>query len=65
MSSASGNFFELPQTLSKDFETFQEIISNDNVTIERIISTGQRTPDNQWLENDRDEWVMLLQGNAD
>ncbi|MEO8666542.1 MAG: cupin domain-containing protein, partial [Ignavibacteria bacterium] len=53
-----------PQPLPKDFETFHEIISNENLTVERIISTGHATPDGQWLEDDRNEWVILLQGEA-
>ncbi len=65
MNSASGNFFDLPQTLSKGFETFQEIISNENLIVERIISTGQVTPDSQWLEQDKNEWVLLLQGESE
>ncbi|MEP7146937.1 MAG: cupin domain-containing protein [bacterium] len=65
MNSASGNFFDLPQTLSKGFETFQEIISNENLTVERIISTGQVTPNSQWLEQDKNEWVLLLQGESE
>ncbi len=68
MNTAEGNFFEQPQTLPTDFEFFQSIVSSDNITnitIERIISTGQKTPPNQWLEQDRDEWVMLLQGESE
>ena len=65
MNSASGNFFELPLPLTKGFETFHEIISNENLTVERIISTGQRTPDMQWLEQDKNEWVLLLQGESE
>ncbi|MDQ3194553.1 MAG: cupin, partial [Bacteroidota bacterium] len=64
MNSSSGNFFDIPQDLSKSFETFQEIITNENLKVEKIISTGQQTPENQWLEQDKDEWVLLLQGDA-
>ena len=65
MNSASGNFFELPQTLQTGFETFQEILSNENIRVERIISTGQRTPEDQWLAQDKNEWVILLQGESE
>jgi cupin 2 domain-containing protein len=60
-----GNFFEIPQDLPKNFELFQSIISNENLSIERIISTGQKTPDNRWLVQDKNEWVLLLQGNSE
>lgn len=58
------NFFILPDKLSNEFEDFLILFSNDNVTIERIISSGQKTPDNQWLEQERNEWVMLMQGES-
>lgn len=61
---SGGNFFEIPQDLPKNFELFQSIISKENLSIERIISTGQKTPDNQWLEQDKNEWVLLLQGES-
>lgn len=65
MNSSEGNIFDIPKNLPKNFELFQSIISNDNLSIERIISTGQKTPDNQWLEQDKNEWVILLQGEAE
>ena len=65
MNSAEGKFFELPEVLPEEFELFDSIISNENITIERIISTGQRTPDGQWLQQDKDEWVLLLQGESE
>jgi cupin 2 domain-containing protein len=46
-------------------EQFEAIASSDNLLIERIISTGQTTPDGQWYDQDRDEWVILLQGEAE
>src|SRR4029078_13060959 len=65
MNSIDGNLFELPDQTSKDYEYFQSIISSGDVTIERIISRGQKTPDDQWLEHDRNEWVILLQGESE
>ncbi len=65
MNSAAGNFFNIPSDLPKNFELFQSVLSNNNLSIERIISTGQKTPDSQWLEQDKNEWVILLQGEAE
>jgi len=59
------NIFNLPEALPKEFETFQSLIETDNILIEKIISTGQKTPLNQWLEDERNEWVILLQGEAE
>jgi cupin 2 domain-containing protein len=35
------------------------------VRIERIVSTGQATPPGQWFDQDRAEWVVVLQGRAE
>ncbi len=32
--------------------------------IERIVSTGQATPEGQWYDQDTDEWVLLVRGGA-
>ena len=57
------NLFNIPDTLP-DNEIFEPLASNDSVLIERIISTGQATPEGEWFNQDRDEWVALLQGEA-
>jgi cupin 2 domain-containing protein len=57
------NIFSLPLKLPLE-EVVEPIIPDKGVLIERIISTGQVTPANVWLEQERDEWVVLLQGRA-
>ncbi len=57
------NIFNLPSSLPNR-ELFESIISNDNILIERIISTGQTTPAGEWYDQEKDEWVILLQGFA-
>ncbi len=32
--------------------------------IERIVSTGQATPDREWYDQDSDEWVLVVAGAA-
>jgi cupin 2 domain-containing protein len=64
MNKPSGNIFNLPEKSPVEYELFEEILSNNDILIERIISTGQKTPEGKWLQQDRDEWVMLLQGEA-
>lgn len=32
--------------------------------VERILSSGQHTPEGTWLEQERNEWVILLKGSA-
>ena len=57
------NIFDLPSSLTNQ-ELFESLVSADNILIERIISTGQTTPPGEWYDQDRDEWVILLQGSA-
>jgi len=45
-------------------EIFEPIIQTPDLLIERIISAGQITPPEQWYDQERDEWVALLQGSA-
>lgn len=65
MNSLEENIYMLPQPLPTQYELYQSIVSKNNVEIERIISTGQKTPENQWLAQDKDEWVILLQGESE
>ena len=55
-------FTNLP---AEDFqETFESLLEAKNFRLERIVSFGQATPPDQWLDQDQDEWVILLKGNA-
>ncbi len=45
-------------------EQFDTLVRTNCLLLERIVSTGQATPDGEWLDQDRDEWVVLLSGGA-
>ena len=45
-------------------EAFETIAASADVRIERIVSHGQATPEGEWLEQELDEWVLLLSGSA-
>jgi cupin 2 domain-containing protein len=45
-------------------EIFEQLVENDRVCIERIVSKGHRSPESGWYDQQRNEWVMLLQGGA-
>lgn len=57
------NLFE-PPAQPHHTELFEHICQTQAVLIERIVSYGHITPQNEWYNQDRHEWVMLLQGNA-
>jgi cupin 2 domain-containing protein len=58
------NIYKLSQEIYQS-EKFEQIVSGKNIQIERIISTGQTTPAGQWYDQTTDEWVILLQGEAE
>lgn len=51
---------DLPDDLSK--EVFDDILSHKQLRIERIVSTGQTTPEGDWYDQEDHEWVLILQG---
>lgn len=58
------NIFKLPDSLP-DREVSESLITDRGILIERIISTGQCSPPGFWYEQERDEWVVLLQGESE
>lgn len=57
------NLFCLPEIMEEE-EITEKILAGDGVVIERIISTGQASPEGFWYDQDKDEWVAVLQGRA-
>lgn len=57
------NLFHVKSDLP-DEEIFDQLYQNENIRIERIISCGQCSPPEFWYEQEDDEWVLLLQGEA-
>jgi cupin 2 domain-containing protein len=45
-------------------EQIVELLSARNIWIERIVSTGHATAHDEWYDQDRAEWVLLLAGSA-
>jgi len=45
-------------------EVFEELLRGGEFTFERIVSTGQVTPEGQWYDQPAAEWVVLLSGGA-
>ncbi|WP_324615364.1 cupin domain-containing protein [Methylomonas albis] len=40
------------------------MFSKPNIRIERIVSKGHSSAKDEWYDQNQDEWVMLLQGEA-
>lgn len=56
------NIFKLPELIG-DAE-FIELLAEGDASVERIISSGQTTPADEWYDQDADEWVVVLDGKA-
>ncbi len=50
--------------LSSNQEIFETITQNNNIRIERIISYGQTTTNDYWYNQEEDEFVVIIKGNA-
>lgn len=50
--------------IDKDNEEFIDILKSENVRIERIVSNGQTSEDGFWYDQDENEFVLLLDGEA-
>ncbi|HRI67016.1 MAG TPA: cupin domain-containing protein [Polyangium sp.] len=55
-------FANLPASMPD--ELFETLLQTPHFKLERIVSTGQATPPGQWYDQERAEWVILLQGSA-
>lgn len=57
------NIFDaIPEILGT--EVFEQLTGSEDVKIERIISKGHTSPDSGWHDQNKNEWVIILQGSA-
>ena len=56
-------FTGLPRSTLEN-EQFCELLARPGLRIERIVSTGQASPEGFWYDQPDGEWVTLLQGEA-
>ncbi len=55
-------FSDIPKQIPN--EIFETIIISNQFRMERIISCGQATTEGEWYDQDQNEWVLILKGNA-
>ena len=55
-------FKNIPTNLPE--EIFDEIVKTGNCKIERVVSKGQRSPEDYWYDQEQNEWVIILKGSA-
>jgi len=55
-------FTDIPINLPDEF--VDVLLANKNIRIERIISSGHKSPVGSWYDQKEAEWVLLLKGEA-
>ena len=50
--------------VDKKEENFFEIFKNETIKIEKIVSNGQKSLENFWYEQEKSEFILLLEGFA-
>lgn len=50
--------------VDKTEEKFFEIFKNETIKVEKIVSNGQKSPENFWYEQEKSEFILLLEGFA-
>jgi len=65
LSKISVNNFYTGFTQDHLLENYKILLSGKKFNLEKIISKGYVTPDDKWIIEDTNEFVMLLKGNAD
>ena len=55
-------FADLPEEIPD--ELVDVLAQSGDVRIERIVSTGHRSPEGFWYDQDDHEWVLVLKGEA-
>jgi len=58
----SNIFANIPSEIKE--ELFEDIVSKDGLKIERIVSKGHTTTEFQWYNQENNEWVIVLKGEA-
>jgi cupin 2 domain-containing protein len=50
--------------VDKSEEKFFEIFKNETIKVEKIVSNGQKSPEDFWYEQEKSEFILLLEGFA-
>jgi cupin 2 domain-containing protein len=58
------NLFDLNGIHSPENEVFEILFNGNNLRIERIVTIKPFETPGEWYDQDQDEWVALLRGNA-
>lgn len=60
-----GNLYASLPASDAPEEEFSALFRSPHVRIERIVSQGQRSPEGFWYDQEENEWVLLIEGEAE
>jgi cupin 2 domain-containing protein len=60
----AGNLLRGLPSQSLGAELVETLLERPGLRIERIVSTGQVTPEGEWYDQETDEWVLVIKGSA-
>ena len=58
----SNIFANIPQVLQS--ELFETLLKTNAIRVEKIVSQGHTSPKSGWYDQEQNEWVVLLEGEA-
>ncbi|EME71597.1 hypothetical protein H261_03011 [Paramagnetospirillum caucaseum] len=61
---ATGSLFDNVPDDDFEAERFDTLLDGGGFRLLRIVSNGHATPEGQWLDQDDDEWVVVIKGAA-
>ena len=64
MAVKEGNLLSHLPSRPRACELVETLLERPGFRIERIVSTGQVTPEGQWYDQESDEWVLMVEGRA-
>lgn len=63
VSERTGNLLGgIPESIPEEIEEL--ILGAGQLTLKRILSKGQSTPEHEWYDQMENEWVLLIKGEA-
>ena len=65
MNIEKANLIIINEISSDEKELFETILENGDVKVERIVTLKPYEKPGKWYDQDLDEWVLLLQGEAE
>ena len=65
MQTMAGNIFSDPLVNKNTPESFESLVITYDLLVERIVTGESFTAPSQWYDQDKDEWVVLMQGQAE